>query len=668
MKSTHSPWRYAGLSLLALLVSACSDDKNYDFEGSKQRGTPFVASFNPSQRVLPFPTDLFFTGTEDGTLNFPISDPSNTADPLLAVNELDGFSVSSPITTRFSKDLRADSAVLGESVHVYETQRDDNNNISVVRALTAADVALNVQGSQLAVVPLKPLKESTSYLFVLTKGLLSTDGQAATSSSVYNLAAGDKALNEIPAFAELEPLRVATNGFHQLAATQGVDASQIVLSWSVTTQSVTPVLNAVREASAAGAVQVVNSGQTTGSLIPASTGDTQVYVGSLAVPYYLTAPSQDNPTAALSSAWRNAAEQVVHARTDSTPVSTSTQVIPLIATVPAGTAPADGWPMVIYQHGITSNRSTVLAIADALAGVGIAAIAIDLPLHGLTDSSSALFANADQFAGISERTFNMDLLNNSTNAPGPDGATDPSGAHFINLRSLLTSRDNVRQAVSDLLTLRRSLTNLQGIPVNQDRVFYLGMSLGGIVGTVYLGTETTGQIQAAMLSVPGAGIPGLLSASASYGPIIDGGLAASGITAGSEQYRQFMLMAQTVVDSADPFNFGATAAENQRVMLHEVVGGNSSPPDQVIPNSAEGSAISGTEPLIRVMGLQSVSSTTQNALGLDGAVRFIAGAHASLLSPESDLETTKEMQSQMAGFFASDGTTIPVTNADVVKQ
>jgi len=56
-----------------------------------------------------------------------------------------------------------------------------------------------------------------------------------------------------------------------------------------------------------------------------------------------------------------------------------------------------------------------------------------------------------------ERTFDLDVVNNTTLAPGPDGLIDPSGASFINLTSLLTSRDNTRQGVADLITLARSL-------------------------------------------------------------------------------------------------------------------------------------------------------------------------------------------------------------------
>ena len=68
--------------------------------------------------------------------------------------------------------------------------------------------------------------------------------------------------------------------------------------------------------------------------------------------------------------------------------------------------------------------------------------AIDLPLHGITNTTNPLYQAAN------ERTFNVDLQNNTTGASVPDGKIDASGAHFdlpTLLSSPLTGRDNLRQ-------------------------------------------------------------------------------------------------------------------------------------------------------------------------------------------------------------------------------
>src|SRR5256886_17583813 len=97
--------------------------------------------------------------------------------------------------------------------------------------------------------------------------------------------------------------------------------------------------------------------------------------------------------------------------------------------------PPTGWPIVIFQHGITANRTSVLAIAEPFAQAGIVAIAIDLPLHGLTvpfdptKPSTYLYASSANpfYAGLGlpasgsiERTFDLDTLNNTTLAPVPE--------------------------------------------------------------------------------------------------------------------------------------------------------------------------------------------------------------------------------------------------------
>ena len=138
----------------------------------------------------------------------------------------------------------------------------------------------------------------------------------------------------------------------------------------------------------------------------------------------------------------------------------------------------------------------MFAIAGAMAAAGFAVVAIDLPLHGLTDPTNPFFRNqlltGTPGAGLitGERTFNMDLQNNTTGAPGPDGKIDPSGTYFINLSSLLTSRDNLREGIADLLELRTSIAtmSLDGHTPGFDtaRVAYIGQSLGSIEGTTFM--------------------------------------------------------------------------------------------------------------------------------------------------------------------------------------
>jgi hypothetical protein len=283
-------------------------------------------------------------------------------------------------------------------------------------------------------------------------------------------------------------------------------------------------------------------------------------------------------------------------------------------------------------------------------------------------------------AGASERTFDVDLINNTTGAPGPDGNIDGSGAHSINLSSLLTSRDNIRQAIADLSVLAVSIPrmdfNADTVPdFDGARVSFVGQSLGSIVGTGFLAIESSAQTpvtRLGVLSVGGGGIAKLLDGSATFGPQIRAGLSAppANLTPGTPTFEQFLNAAQQTVDSADPVNLAAIAG-GARLLSQLVVGGGGTPPslsDQVIPNTVAGAPLAGSEPLMRALNLATITATTQNAAGIRGVTRFTVGDHGSLLNPAANAAATAEMQGQMASMIVSGGTSVQVTNTAVVRQ
>ena len=307
---------------------------------------------------------------------------------------LDGFSTIAPIATDFGTTLDQASLVAGQSVRVFEVTSDPATGAvtGVTRELTAAEIVPAAAGQNmttLAILPLQPLKESTTYMVVLTNGIKDSAGGAMQGSTAYFLAKQTTPFTN-PDLAALEPLRQLVNNLEAVAGTQGISSQDIILSWHFTTINVTAVMNAVAAQVAPGTLIVGPTGQTTNDIL-GNGGTTQVYAGSLTVPYYLEAPSPANPKANQTGFWKGASGNSV-TRFESTPVSTGNQTIPVLMSVPAGAAPAAGWPVVIFQHGITQDRSNLLAIADALAGAGFAGIAIDMPLHGITDPTNPLGA------------------------------------------------------------------------------------------------------------------------------------------------------------------------------------------------------------------------------------------------------------------------------------
>jgi hypothetical protein len=734
----------------SLLLSACGGGSNSSrahsappaINGNGQPATGVItARFDPSNAVVPFPTNLLLAGTTDLTLNIPVANPANYGDPRVAMNALDGFSTTAPWSTTFSTPpspatitggpvgFAASSGTTnpsaGGTVRVYEvTLTGPGGGVaSIVRELQSPQEFVAVlapsdtTGRTLAIVPTAPLQQLTSYMVVLlgNGGHLNpgelpsiTDGAGndVTPDTTYFLAkrinplctnghSTDPLISDANACA-LEPLRQLVNSqegavdaFYQ----NGSVDQRIVLSWVATTQSITPVMQAVQgrvEQTPAPTAAIVPTGLNLSQINPNLPPVADVFVGVLAVPYYLSAPSAANPTAALTGFWQAAPGAYVPpfnafgldpTSTNVTfanpfPVAQSTQVIPVLMTVPNAnsghTKPEAGWPIVIFQHGITRVRTDMFAIAGALAAQGFAVVAIDAPLHGITDPTNPFYRNQLLAGSLAqglitgERTFDMDFEDNSTGAPGPDGHIDDSGIYFINLSSLLTSRDNLRQASSDLMELTRAIPYLSysGTPdFDASHVEFVGQSLGSIIGTSFIAMEP--HVNVGVLNVPGGGIARLLDASPAFGPSIHAGLAAAGLQQGTPEYDAYFVAAQTVADSGDSINFAfATAAKS--ILAQEVVGDDTHPSDQVIPNSVPGAPLSGTEPLIAALGLSTLTQSAQ-APSIRGVVRFTQGTHGSLLDPTSSPAVTVEMQTEMASMIASYGQQVLIVNPSVIR-
>ncbi|MCC8988586.1 MAG: lipase, partial [Candidatus Contendobacter sp.] len=459
----------------------------------------------------------------------------------------------------------------------------------------------------------------------------------------------------------LEPLRQLVNNQESAAASQGMAKGSIVLSWTMMTQSIDDAFMALGKDIKPLGMGVKATGLTTAALSGNMPGFSDIYVGVLAIPYYL---SKEKP---LSGYWQTANSGAV-TRYNPLPAATAPLQIPVLMTVPNAKAgqskPVTGWPVVIFQHGITQNRTNLFLLADALSFAGFAAVAIDLPLHGVTDKTNPFY-----MAGM-ERTFDLDLVNNQTLLPPADGLIDPSGNFFINLQSLLTSRDNVREAAEDLRQLTATLPlvdlNGDGKPdLDAGHIRFVGHSLGGITGTTFLGIEDN--ITSATLGMAGGGIAKLLDGSASFGPRIAAGLAAVGIIKGTPTYEAYLGMAQTALDSGDPINYATVAASLHPIHLIEVVGGAGVLPDQVVPNSVENAPLAGTEPLAKVMGLKSASHSMWDDQGVRAIVRFTQGDHSSIISPVASVAVTAEMQGQMIKFLQTEGEELEILWKPVVQ-
>ena len=679
-----------------------------------------TASFDPfgsfsAAPVFPFPSSLALITTTDMTLDIPVVDETDYGDPAVALSALDGFSTTEKWVTSFVNNNAGNydnaipgsvdpaSVVPGQSVRLFEVTTQQFVAVtSIVKELTpwVDYIALAVSADKIAILPLRPLKEYTSYMAVMTNGIRDTAGNDATPDRAYGFgktsvpwvdANGEStySLFSDSSAADLEQIRQIVQSMELNAASVGINPDDIILSWTVQTQSITRTLKTLRAFAQPSPTQIFPTEFNTS--IIGGMGIANIHVGVITLPYYSGIPSAENPTAPLTDFWKAEPGAYVppfdafpldptstHITVaNPIPVKTGDQTVPMIVTIPNASSgmskPADGWPVVIFGHGITGNRTNALAMADAMASVGYVVVAIDFPLHGISPDAqpelAAFYIENTPFAPIAnERTFDIDFMSNTTGAPGPDGLIDPSGAHAIStgLSSMLTGRDTFRQGVADLSALAVSIPtmDLDGDTIadtNGANIAYVGHSWGAMHGTIFTAIEPL--VTRSVLPDPGGGIARFAEASEAFGPVIRAGLkAAAGLEPGTAAYEQFFIAWQTVMDSADPVNWAAEAAANTPVMLHEIIG------DSVIPNFVPTAPLSGTEPLIAVMGLNAYGTSQQNPEGLRSAGRFLPPAtHSSLLRPTAPAPFF-EMQQQMAVFVASHGGQILVSDEGTMVQ
>jgi len=728
----------AALLATVALVAGCSsgsDDKIGPTDPTSGNGTgtipptpdgvgAFKAVFVAGAGIWPYPFDLHFLGSTDGTLN--ISSSFAVFPQRASMNQLDGWSTTASSYFRFSQPLKNDATVLNSNVRIIRVQtfRDPTTGVyaptaNVLGVLQpGVDYSVRVSpdvdtgGTYAEIQWLKPLAASSGmglangYIVLVTNGMLNNSDVAATPDADY-LNVRTEAITEIGrAIASGNPATFVptcpgiTNptlnsickltyahlliGSNPALGPAAVNPGNVILSYHFTTQSTRDPLVNLSQTNTAQPIGVIPTGFTTANLLPGVPGIADVYVGTLQVPYFLSPPSAQDPTAPLTKTWLAAGAPAAPGldpnsrfitRFNLVPEKKADLRLPLLVTKPNGNSPSGGikppggWPIVLFMHGLGGNRTNAVPIADTYASQGFVVIAMDQVLHGITDTTSPLYAGPSNPSsdliygpGVRERTFDVDYVNNVTGASGPDGIIDQSGRHVITiaLTAPLVGRDTFRQSGSDMITLVKSLGNLdldgdgQG-DINTDQIHYGGISLGGIVGPACVCSE----MKSYYLNVPGGPLPTILRTSPSFSALVNGALAAANplLVPGTSLYSQFFREAQAGIDGGDPVNYVRQLGMDRPVLFTKVIG------DTVVPNGTN-------DYIINAAGATKITAAGLNpvAAGAPKFVTFLSGSHSSLLDPTASLAVTQEMQTHAASLVATGGAAIQVVDSSLLEQ
>ncbi|NPD25276.1 hypothetical protein HPP06_17835 [Corallococcus exiguus] len=603
--------------------------------------------------IIPFPNDLLrvpATATAPAHLNFPVpTTPGLQQDLFTGLNTLDGFSTTGAIVTengdaqgvldgtmfREASDgpaPRVDAASLAAGVKFFKLSNLDKGtkpDVAPCLVEKSGDCGTSVGAAgivdvpqQLQIVPKAPLDGATQYGAVLTTDLKDTKGRNVAPGTAFALmrlanpvfANGKSTISSVPdALAQaLEPVRAAHKPFFDALAAAGLPRSKVALGWSFTTQSTTSVLQQLytlpggvygtpaAPISAFPVTSQVKAAMGGAGFASANVG--AVYEVRANTPWLLTGPFGTlNPAEPRPTRY------------------------PFMLFVPTGTVPTGGWPVAVFGHGLTSNRTAVLGVANTLNGAGYAVAAMDAVYHGertscvgsatvlgttgsvgddgaCADPATQRCENSPASPSYGRCVARTDAARADCSAaalpPGvpngevycanvitqgqcmadnkceggdfkrsAQGVPVISAWNFLNLGNLFTTRDNFRHHVVDFSQFLRVLASKELSDavggLNAAQVDYVGQSLGGIMGT--MSTAVSPRVHRSVLNVAGGNLAGVLLTAPDFKPQRDaflGQLATAGINPGMPAFDTFIGLANTILDPADARNYAYLLENN----------------------------------------------------------------------------------------------------------
>ena len=227
---------------------------------------------------IPLPSDIIFSGTKDGTLEqIPGKETGNFSDPAIALGALDGWSTVEPISVKVNfpqydsqqnpvTDLTVykNSVQQAGAIRLFEVQRsgplafvgscktaDSADSIKVCKIekeLTyGVDFETRVVGNQIDIVPLKPLKQNHSYLYVFTDKIIDSYERPIAGSATFNILKSDSSLPS----KDQRDLQAAVHSYDKHLSENGVDPLTVTYSSMFTTQSISNVIDVTKAKMAA---------------------------------------------------------------------------------------------------------------------------------------------------------------------------------------------------------------------------------------------------------------------------------------------------------------------------------------------------------------------------------------------------------------------------------
>ncbi len=369
----------------------------------------------------------------------------------------------------------------------------------------------------------------------------------------------------------------------------------------------------------------------------------------------------------------------------------ATNEISFHAYLPKDPAPANGYPVVIFGHGFgDSSFGGPTIVSPVLAQAGFATVAINVAGHGYGPRSNVVITDkSGNSTTVLSGGRGVDLDGN-----GIIGSTEGC---LILTPAAVGLRDCFRQTVVDLMQLIRVIqagVDLDGDGVadlDGSRIYYVGQSLGSLYGTMLNAVEPA--VRAAVLNVGGGSVVDIARWSDAYQSIAEQflnsqvpPLLAPGTTfkdtypfrdqpvkindvSGASDVQNLLELLEWLQNQGDPIEF---ATHLQRSTLPGVqpksVLWQIARADRTMPNPASSNLIltAGMANSTWMYRHDLASAAVPGQLPQDPHpfLALFLGLDGGTLSLPSlvGLAIGLAAQNQVAGFFASDGKSIPDPN------
>jgi hypothetical protein len=524
--------RYLFAGLIAAVASvippsAPADSTQALFDLSSPSGGPFPSDHftvaddrqNTGLRVnLPLPQDCDERPSECGDVN--------------TLNTLDGFNLQPRLSIPFNGPIDV-ASVTSDTVFLLDP---------VGRRLGIDQAVWDVETNTLHVESDELLDQHTSYVLIVTRDVRDAMNAPVAAAGAFQAFRHGEKIGHAGDDPSPAAYRQALLAGLERAAAAGVDLNKIAVASVFTTQSITAILEKIRDEIKAATPEPADFG-----LGPAGTR-TAFSLSSItdftSRRHFRTNPDVLNPPAsflpALNFVKQNspgAVGQLAFGKYRTpvyltpceapTPAEPCHRFMPPVGTragtpqvhgseeiffnlfLPSGTRPAGGWPVVMVGSGNPSTKEVdAFRLASTMAAHGVAVIGINAVGMGMGPLTTlTVTAGGETFtfpAGGRSFDQNGDGLIGTGVFPASEGADSITQGRFV------SRHDALRQTVVDYMQLTRVIE--VGVDVDGDavadldasRIYYYGFSYGADHGTMLAAIEPL--VKAAVLTAGGGNI------------------------------------------------------------------------------------------------------------------------------------------------------------------